>query len=306
MRVAAVQAAPIFLDSDATTNKVLDLMKAAGAGGADLCAFSETFLSGYPWWLDLTAGGGFNDPQQKAAYAQYVEASLTADGPELAAIVEAASELGMFTYLGFIERATSGGSVYASLAAIHPDDGIVSVHRKLRPTYDERLVWSAGDGHGLVVHDWEGFRVGGLNCWENWMPLARYSLYAQGEQLHVATWPGSPWLTRDISRFIALEGRQYVVSVGGVLTADDIPETFVLREEMVRKSERFASGGTLIVAPDGQAIEGPAENDETILFAEVDVSRVLEERHNFDPAGHYNRPDIFRLSVNRERQQPLD
>jgi nitrilase len=305
MRVAAVQAAPVFLDPEATTSKVLGLMKEAAGGGATLCAFPETFLSGYPVWLDPTASARFNDPLQKAAYAAYVEASLRIDGPEFQAICAAASELGIFTYLGFIERSTSQGSVYCSLAAIHPDDGVVSVHRKLRPTYDERMVWSAGDGHGLMVHDWGGFRVGGLNCWENWMPLARYSLYAQGEQLHVATWPGSPWLTRDITRFIALEGRLYVISVGGVLAAGDIPDAFPLKEQMLEVRDRFLSGGTFIVGPDGEAIAGPVKNEETIAYADVDTRRVIEERQTFDAAGHYHRPDVFALSVNRDRQEPL-
>lgn len=305
MRVAAVQAAPVFLDLDATVNKVLDLMKEAAGGGAELCAFPETFLSGYPVWINSTDAARFNDPLQKEAYAAYVEGSLATDGPELEAICAVASDLGMFTYLGFIERSTSGGSVYSALAAIHPDDGVVSVHRKLRPTHAERMVWSAGDGHGLTVHTWNGFRVGGLNCWENWLPLARYSLYAQGEQLHIATWPGSPWLTRDITRFIAMEGRLYVISVSGVLSADDIPDDFPLKQQMLAAGGWYPSGGTFIVAPDGDAIEGPIENEETIVYADLDVRRVLSERQNFDPAGHYHRPDVFTLRVNRDRQEPL-
>jgi nitrilase len=306
LRVAAIQAAPVFLDSQKTTDKMLGLMADAAAGGAQLCAFGETFLSGYPFWLSSTGGARFNDPRQKAAYAAYVRASVSTDGPELAAIAAAATEHGMFAYVGFIERAVSGTSVYASLAAIHPDDGIVSVHRKLRPTYEERLVWAAGDGAGLEVHDWNGFRVGGLNCWENWMPLARYSLYAQAEQLHVATWPASPGNTKDITRFVAREGRVYCLSVGGVLTAKDIPDAFPLRDEVLEQGDRFLAGESMIVAPDGSTIVGPVSDEETIIYADIDLNLVLEERQNFDPAGHYGRPDVFRVMVNRSRQQPLD
>ena len=224
MKVAAIQAAPVFLDRDATLEKTLTLMREAAEGGAELCVFPETFLSGYPFWMDLTDGAQFDDPKQKAAYAAYLASAVDRNGPELKRIAAEAKKLGLFTYLGMVERSTSGGSVYCSLGAFHPEGGLVSLHRKLMPTYAERMVWATGDGNGLRVHDWKEFRVGGLNCWENWMPLARYSLYSQGEQLHVATWPGAPHLTRDISRFIAMEGRVYVISAGGVLKAEDIPE----------------------------------------------------------------------------------
>ncbi|MCP3997763.1 MAG: carbon-nitrogen hydrolase family protein [bacterium] len=306
MRIAAIQASPVFLDSAATTDKMLGLIAEAAADGAELCAFGETFLSGYPFWLPSTGGAKFNDPQQKAAYAAYVRASVAADGPELAAISTAAREHGIFVYTGLIERAETGASVYASLAAIHPDDGIVSVHRKLRPTHEERLVWAPGDGAGLTVHDWAGLKVGGLNCWENWMPLARYSLYAQGEQLHIAAWPGSSGITADISRFIAREGRVYCLSAGATLTADDIPADFPLRDEVLANGDRFLAGESMIVAPNGTVLAGPISDEETIVYADIDIDVVLEERQNFDPAGHYGRPDVFRLMVNRSRQQPLD
>ena len=305
MKIAAIQAAPVYLDKEATTEKILALMREASGNGAELCAFPETFLSGYVVWPDITGGAKWNDAQQKEAYAAYVAGSVATDGPERESVATQARELGIFTYLGFIERSASGGSVYCALAAIHPEQGIVSVHRKLMPTYHERMVWSQGDAHGLQVHDLNGFRVGGLNCWENWMPLARYTMYAQGEQLHISTWPGAPWLTRDITRFIAMEGRVYAMAVGGVLTTNDIPDAFPLKNDLLEARDRYLSGGTMIVAPDGQTIEGPIEDDETILYADIDVSKVLEERQNFDPAGHYARQDIFDLKVNRRRLDPI-
>lgn len=304
MRVAAIQAASIYLDTPKTLAKVLSLMDEAAKGGADLCAFPETFLSGYPIWPDITDGAQFDDAKQKSAYAAYVASAVDGDGPELKQVAEHAAKLDLFVYLGLVERARSGGSVYCSLAAIHPERGIVSMHRKLMPTHAERMVWSQGDAHGLRVHDWKGFRVGGLNCWENWMPLARYTLYSQGEQLHIATWPGAPYLTRDISRFVAMEGRLYVMSVGGVLNAKDIPDSFPLKAEVVAVRERFLTGGTMIVGPDGEIIEGPAKDDETILYADLELSTVLGQRQNFDPAGHYSRPDVFSLEVDQSRRPP--
>ncbi|MFQ6126442.1 MAG: carbon-nitrogen hydrolase family protein [Candidatus Heimdallarchaeota archaeon] len=305
MKVAGIQAAPVFLDRAATTEKIIRLMNEAASTGAEFCAFPETFLPGYPVWIDLTDGARWNDPLQKRTYAAYVNSSVQADGPELKVIIEEARTLGMFTYLGMVERASSGGTVYSSLVAIHPKKGIVSLHRKLMPTYAERLVWGMGDAHGLKIHKWKGFRVGGLNCWENWMPLARYTLYAQGEELHIATWPGSPRLTRDITRFIAMEGRLYVLSVGGVLLEKDIPDSFPLKEAMLAQRDRFLSGGTFLVGPDGEAIAGPIRNEETIIYGELDLDRVREERQNFDPTGHYGRPDVFSLTVKKNRLEAL-
>lgn len=305
MRVAAVQAAPVFLDRKATIEKVLDRLAEAARHGADLVAFPETFIPGYPAWVDITDAAAWDSAEQKAAYAAYLEAAVTVDGPEFAPVIEAARDHGVFVYVGVAERSMSGTSIYCTLVGVDPAAGVVSVHRKLKPTHGERLTWADGDAHGLTVHDYGGFRIGGLNCWENWMPLARTTLYAQGAQLHIATWPGSPRLTRDISRFIALEGRMYVVSVGGVLTEDDIPAGFPLRDEMLAARDRFMSGGTMIVGPDGAVIEGPHRNDERIVYSDLDVRRVLEERQNFDPTGHYSRPDLLRLSVDRSRLQTL-
>ncbi len=305
MKIAAIQAVSVFLDKKATTDKVIALMKEAASRGAQLCAFPESFLSGYPIWVYIPGGSQFNEPEHKKAYAAYVESAVRVDGPEMQAIVESSRKCNLFTYLGFVERATSGGTVYCSLAAVHPENGIVSIHRKLMITHAERLVWGRGDGHGLQVHDWENWQVGGLNCWENWMPLARFSLYAQGETLHIASWPGAAWLTQDITRFIAMEGRVYVVSVGGLLRERDIPDSFNLKKALMAENPRLLTGGTYIVGPDGVDIVGPVEDEETIVFADLDLQKVREERQLFDPSGHYNRPDVFDLRVSRKRLDPL-
>lgn len=305
MRIAGIQAAPVYLDPGATAEKAVKLLGEAAAGGAELCVFPETFLSGYPVWPSITGGAMFNDHRQKEAYAAYLAGSVRVEDEEFQSIVAEAAKLGIFTYLGFIERSDSGGSVYCSLAAIHPENGVLSVHRKLMPTYQERMIWSQGDAHGLEVHDWKGFRVGGLNCWENWMPLARYTMYSQGEHLHVATWPGAPFLTQDITRFVAMEGRVYCISVGGLLRATDIPDAFPLKKDLLKINDRFLSGGTMIVGPDGVTIQGPVADEETIIYADIEIDRVRGERQNFDPAGHYSRTDVFRLEVNKRRLDPL-
>ncbi|HXF04039.1 MAG TPA: carbon-nitrogen hydrolase family protein [Blastocatellia bacterium] len=306
MRVAGIQAAPIFLDRQATLDKMLSLIAEAAREGAELCAFPEVFLSGYPAWLSLTGGARFNDDRQKEAYAVLLDQAVRLDGPEVRALERAAREHRIFVYAGMSERGLTEhqgrGTVYCTLLAIDPQRGVVNVHRKLKPTYEERLVWGDGDGGGLRVLPYQGWRIGGLICWENWMPLARTALYAQGEELHVSVWPGNPSLVMDNGRFVALEGRVYVLAVCGILRAEDIPPTFPLREDMLAHGNVFYRGGTSIFAPDGTLVAGPLVDVEGIVYADIDSRMVSRERQNFDPTGHYARPDVFRLRVDRRRR----
>ncbi len=307
MRIAAAQTASIWGNPAATTERVVDWIKRAANDGVDLMAFGEVFLSGYPFWVPRTDGARWEAEDQKEAYAYYLEAAVDLNGPELQTITETVAETGVFTYLGITERSSSRGTVYATLVAVDPTAGIVSAHRKLMPTYEERLVWGAGDGHGLQVHDLGRARVGGLNCWENWVPLARHTLYAQGMDLHVAAWPGAVRLTEDITRFIAREGRCFVLSASSLLRPDDIPASFPLyREALAGGETSFYNGGSAIAGPDGRWIVEPVADEERLVVADIDVREVRRERQNFDPAGHYFRGDVFELSVDRRRLDPVE
>ena len=264
VRVAAAQAASAWLDPAATTRKIVRLLEEASRQDVELVAFPEAFLSGYPFWVMLGGGGRFGDPEYARAYGAYLEAAVELDGPELCQVIEAARDLHIVVFLGVSERGRGSGrgTVYCTLVAIDPLQGIIGAHRKLNPTHTERLVWGRGDGNGLRTHRVGPLRVGGLNCWENWMPLARHALYADGEEVHVAAWPGSAAQTRDIARFIALEGRVFVVLASGLISADTVPSDFPFYQLIKDKPEGFYNGGSCIVAPDGNWLVEPRIGEE--------------------------------------------
>ena len=304
LTIALAQIAPVWFDREKTLAKVCESISEATDKGANLVAFGEALVPGYPFWIEFSKITDFNSPFHKAFYAEYVKQAVSIERGDLESVTAVARDKKVAVYLGIIERPSDRGeSVYASLVYIDVDGKIGSVHRKLMPTYDERMTWATGDGHGLRTHRLGEFTVGGLNCWENWMPLARTSLYAQGEDLHVAVWPGSKRNTNDITRFIALESRSFVASVSGLMRKSDLPDHLPGIEQVIENSPDFlANGGSCIAAPDGSWVIEPFCDEEKILVASLDHTRVREERQNFDPVGHYSRPDVLKLKVNRKRQ----
>jgi len=308
LKVALAQISPVWLDKKQTLQKIKNTIEAASKEKAELIVFGEAILPGYPFWIGLTNGATWNSSVQKEIHAHYVQNSITIEKGELASICNLAKEHRMAIYLGIIERAQNRGghSIYASLVYINQDGVIKSVHRKLQPTFDERLTWAPGDGHGLQVHPLKNFTVGGLNCWENWMPLPRAALYGQGEDLHVAVWPGSDHNTKDITRFIARESRSFVISVSSLMQKSNFPKETPHFDKIIKNApDTLVNGGSCIAGPDGEWILEPVINKEGIFYETLDFSRVLEERQNFDVAGHYSRPDITKLHVNRDRQSTV-
>ena len=308
LKVALAQISPVWLNKNKTLDKVKTAMLQASKEKAELVVFGEGLLPGYPFCLALTNGAQWDLKINKVLHAHYVQNSINIENGDLDEVCSLANQYKMAVYIGVIERASNRGghSLYCSLVFINDQGVICCVHRKLQPTYDERLTWSPGDGNGLQVHSHKGFTLGGLNCWENWMPLPRAALYGMGENVHCAAWPGSDHNTKDITRFIARESRSYVISVSALMTKSDFPENTPYFEELLAAApDNLANGGSCVANPDGSWLIEPIINSEGVFCTEIHLSRIYEERQNFDPSGHYSRPDVTQTYLNRERQSTL-
>lgn len=306
--VAAAQLGGPWLDIEARLHRVTEAAGLAAAAGADMIAYPETYLSGYPFWLPRTDGALFDDPDHKDCYAYYLDSAIEVGGAQTRQLIAAAADLGITMVVGVSERSAGpgSGSVWCTLLTIDARRGLVGHHRKLVPTYDERLVWAQGDGAGLLTHRVGSATVGSLNCWENWMPQARTALYGQGETVHISAWPGSAALTGDITRFVAMEGRVFSVAVSGLITADSIPTDFPLADRLRQACDAVIfDGGSAVAAPDGSWLIPPVVGEEGVLVADLDLAAVEQARLTFDPTGHYARPDVLRTVVDRVRRDSV-
>jgi predicted amidohydrolase len=288
---AAVQATPVFLDRDATVEKACGLIAEAGTAGARLIVFPETWIPTYPWWI--ASPGVFS----AKTYAELWKNAVEVPSPATDLLCNAARAAGAYVVIGINERdLATRGTLYNTMLYLAPDGHVLHKHRKLIPTFTERTVWGFGDGSDLQVMQTPLGRLGGLICWEHEVTLAKYALYAQGEQVHAATWPAYSSQNAHIDfgmRQYAFEGACFVVSACGVHTDADLPKD-------LRGAHARANGGTAIVGPDGSYLAGPVYDREEILYAEIDLEAAIREKHSRDVGGHYARPDVFRLVVNTE------
>ena len=309
IRVAAVQAAPVFLDREASVAKACRLIAEAGANGAQLAVFPETWLPGYPVWLDVAPGAAlWNHQPAKDAFVRLVANAVEVPGPVTDALATAASEAGCAVVMGINERERGrpSGTLYNTIVYLGADGRLLGKHRKLMPTYTERLVWGQGDGSTLGVFDTPLGRVGGLVCWEHWMPLARHAMHAAGEQVHAALWPTVEDIHLVASRHYAFEGRCFVIAVGSVLRRDQVPEELaIFHGDTVDPDAYLLAGGSAIIGPNGHCLAGPLGTEEAILYADLDLARIPAEHLTFDAVGHYGRPDVFTLTVNTAPQTHL-
>jgi nitrilase len=289
----------VFLDRDATTEKACALAQEAAAGGASLVVFPEAFIPAYPDWVWRLPAW-----QDGPWMHRLLDQAVAVPGPTTARLGEAARAAGVYLAVGINELA--GGTLYNTLLYLGPDGELAGTHRKLMPTGGERSVWGYGDGSTLGVVPTPFGVVGGLICWENYMPLARAAMYAQGVEIYLApTWDNSEEWVATLQH-IAKEGRTYVVGVAPLLRGSDVPED--LRGEIYRADvdDWMSRGHTTIVGPGGQVLAGPVVDREEIVYAEIDTDQVRDQRRLFDPVGHYARPDVFRLTVDTRRQSSVD
>lgn len=296
--VASVQAEPVVLDRAATIDKVARLTAEASARGASLVVFPEAFVPAYPSsrWVKTLADWDA-DPRARAAFALFAQGAVEVPGPDADRLGEIARAHEVWLVTGVTERDPKRpGTVYNSLLYHAPDGRLAEHHRKLVPTNHERLIWGQGDGGGLRAFQTEHARIGGLICWENYMPLARFSLYESGVEIYLAPTADDEDAWQATLVHIARESRAFVVSTAHFQRASSYPSDFPLREELAG-ADVMSRGGSAILAPDGTYLAGPLYDEEGILIAELDPQQLAAARQRFDPAGHYGRPDILRLRV---------
>lgn len=304
IRVTAVQEPPVFLDLEQSVAKACRLIAQAAQEGAQLIVFPETWLPGYPIWLDVAPGAGLWDYEPATAvFRRLFQNSVEMGGTAVTRLQQAAHSAHAVVVMGMNER--DGGTLYNTILYIGADGQILGKHRKLTPTYTERLVWGIGDGSTLTVVDTPLGRVGGLVCWEHWMPLARHAMHAQQELIHVAQWPTVKEMLLIASRHYAFEGRCFVVAAGTVLQKRDLAHlNLSLLADIPGDEETFLMrGGSAIISPEGDLLAGPLYEQPGLVSAEIDPQLVVDGRLTLDVVGHYGRPDVFQLHVNTTPQK---
>ncbi|MCZ6520761.1 MAG: carbon-nitrogen hydrolase family protein [Bacteroidetes bacterium] len=308
VKAGIYQASAVHLDKEASMIKLLSKIDEAAKEGLNVLVLGETWLSGYPAWIDTCKGVAlWDDPAMKKVYGKIYESSVEVPGTETAKLAEKAKKYKMVICLGVNEKVVAGpgnGTIYNSLL-IFDEKGALAVHRrKLMPTFSEKLIYGIGDGKDLKAADTDFGRVGGLICWEHWMPLARQAMHNSGEHIHVALWPTLHETHQMASRHYAFESRSFVLAAGQLMKVSDIPPELDIPDELKNDPDKnILWGGSCIIGPDGKYIVEPVFDEEKLIVAELDINRTIEERMSLDTSGHYQRPDVFSFEVNPRRQE---
>jgi nitrilase len=295
IKVCLVQDSPVFFNKEKTIEKIEELVKKYAAQGAQLIVFPESFIPGYPRGLTFGATVGNRTDEGRKMYAEYHKNSFDISSDDLKILEELSNSQNVYLVIGVTEKQSSNGSLYCSMLYISPKAGLMGVHRKIKPTGSERIVWGESDGKGLVSFNTEIGKLGGLICWENYMPLARVAMYKQAVQIYIAptadareTWPST-------MRHIALEGRCFVLGCNQYFERSMYPDKY--RSLVETEPEIICRGGSIIVAPSGKIIAGPLFDKAGALQAVIDLDEIILSKLDFDPVGHYARDDIFEFKV---------
>ena len=299
-KAAVVQASSVFFDKKATIEKALHLCREAAKEGAKLLVFPESFIPAYPRGLSFGAVVGSRSEEGRALWQKYFEVSVNLQKDELKPIRQVAKQLGLHISIGITEQdhATSG-TLYCSNVLINDAGEIIGLHRKLKPTGSERIIWGEGDGKSLKVYNTKLGKIGALICWENYMPLARMALYEQGVQVYLAPTADARPTWQSTLQHIACEGRCFVLSCNQYVARDEYPTSLV--SEIEETPEALCAGGSAMYDPMGLALAGPVYNEAKILYAEVDLNTCIKGKMDFDVAGHYQRKDVFQFSYPKDK-----
>ena len=307
VRVGVVQAAPVLFDWEATVEKACRLTTEAAAQGARLILFPEAFIPAYPRGLSFGIVVGSRKEQGRRTWQRYWENAVEVPGPATEALGKAARQANAYLAIGVIERDSqfSGGTVYCTLLYFGPDGRLMGKHRKLKPTAAERLIWGEGDGSTLPVFPTELGKIGGLICWENYMPLARMTMYSKGVEIYLAPTADCRDTWQPTLRHIACEGRCFVLGCNQFVTKDMYPPDLAMVEELADLPDILCRGGSAIVSPLGAFVAGPLFDQEGVLYADLDLGEVARGRLDLDVVGHYARPDVFQLIVDERPKPPV-
>jgi nitrilase len=298
IKAAVVQAAPVLFDCDGTVEKTCALIAEAAGQGAGLVLFPEAFIPAYPRGLSFGTVVGSREPKGRELWRKYWENSVDVPGPAVKRLGNAAKKYKVYLGIGVIERERKGGTLYCTLLYFGPDGSLLGKHRKLKPTAAERIIWGECDGSTLTALETPIGTIGGLICWENYMPLARMSMYMQGVDIYLAPTADAreTWISTMVH--IALEGRCFVLGCNQFITKDMYPEDLPGIEDLETQPQIMSSGGSVIVSPLGKVLAGPLRDKEGILYANLDMSEIVRGKMDFDVVGHYARPDVFQLTIN--------